>query len=738
MHRTTFWRPDASRTPIEHLVEYLLAGTRAANAPAGIEELAEQVLHFDLRDIRVVILGGGTGMSTIVGGNPQMPDWPDQINVGVKQEFPCINSVVCTTDDGGSTGLLLKSLPMIGIGDIRKLLVSSILPENLQRKYHLGERETCNLIRLIHGLFGYRFHEERADLQWLVNPLLTVSPALRPACPKPLASALCKLGAYIAPGGSGPTIPPTGHSLGNLMLAAAMFSAAKGQTNRPPGLREIQNGIDHIAGLIGAPEGRIHAATATPGQLRIRYANGVEVYGESKSAQARRDSPVERVTVEFAGNPIVGAAVQSALADADLIIYAPGSLYTSTIPILQLEPIVASIRSNHRALKVLGANSWIQEGETDISLKNRGRGFLVSELIEAYDRNTPHGVKGLFDVVLSANLEHIPGNILRNYALEGKSPIHLDRSQVEAMGVQPVEATLFSPEHQEKTQVIHHDPTRFALAIRTLLYADRCLKAEKGYSLRSRSTPVKFRSLDKYPPTKPNRGWLLCDYIHSIREALRNKDFQPNELQSFLVELAWENRDIRPSHLSFFRGVHVIPAKRWNRSTEWDNVLGYFDPQDRYLKVHADLLANPSRLREDLLIALGESLLGQYIDKRHWVEQHGSRRYEIFLSPPRKRKCYLSDAQLRAYLRLARMSPDPVDSNIYRITINTDGAFLPPGLLFGLLYSWYLSGRGLTMEYEMTLLRWPLKSLIPLHAKDRIRKEALVTFFRTEVFGHTE
>ena len=82
------------------------------------------------------------------------------------------------------------------------------------------------------------------------------------------------------------------------------------------------------------------------------------------------------------------------------------------------------------------------------------------------------------------------------------------------------------------------------------------------------------------------------------------------------------------------------------------------------------------------------------------------------------------------------MMPDPNSDRIYRITINADGGFLPPGLLFGLLYAWYLTGRGLTMEYEMTLLKWPFKSLIPLHARDRIRKEALVTFFRTDVFGH--
>ena len=135
-------------------------------------------------------------------------------------------------------------------------------------------------------------------------------------------------------------------------------------------------------------------------------------------------------------------------------------------------------------------------------------------------------------------------------------------------------------------------------------------------------------------------------------------------------------------------------------------------------------------------MALGESLLGRYIQKRRWIKQNGSRCYEITLKPETEQECYLTDSQLRAYLALARMNPDPSDDRTFRITINKDGGFIPPGLLFGLVYAWYLSGQGFTMEYEMTLLLWPSKSLIPLHAKDRARKEALVTFFRKEIFGH--
>lgn len=737
---SAFWQPDPSRTPIEHLVDCVVTGTLAPNAPDEIVGLAEQVLRFDPRNTRVVIVGGGTGLSTVVGGNSQMPDWADNPWIGIKQEFPHLSIIVCTTDDGGSTGQLLKQLPIIGLGDLRKILLSSIVKENLQRTYNLNDRATLKLVRLIQSLFNYRFQEDTSSFQGVFNPLLAVSPALRSACPKSLAEAFCRLGAYITPRGSGPTIRPGGHALGNLLLLSAIFRAARGRTSTPPGLRAIQAGIDHIAALIGAPIGSIHAATSTPGQLKICYANGVEVYGQSKMARTRRNSPVDRVFAEFIRKPAVSAAVRRAIRNADLIIYAPGSLYTSIIPILQLDPIVKEIRANRRALKILGANAWIQEGETDISLKNQGRGFLVSELIEAYDRNIPGGIEGLFDVVLSINLEHVSGNILRNYALEGKSPIHMDRSQVEAMGIQPVEATLFSPEYELKTKAIYHDAVKFCTAVRTLLYADRFLKGKKGYGPKHRRFRSKISTKDSKASDLDaafmNRGILLCDYLQSINGNLRGKKFHPAEMKDLLLELVWENRDIRPSHLKYFRGVEVIPARKWNRSTELDNILGYYDPEDRFLKLHEDLLQNPSRLREDFLIALGESLLGRYIEKRRWIRQNSSRCYEIFLRPAPRRECYLTEAQLATYLQLARMTPDAEDSRIYRITINNDGGFLPPGLLFGLLYSWYLCGSGFTMEYEMTLLRWPLKSLIPLHARDRVRKKALVTFFRTVVFGH--
>jgi len=729
------------RTPGEQLAEEVLrfrAADEREDSPHS--EAVDEVLEADLRGTRAVIIGGGTGLSTVVGGNSNMPEWADRPFVGLKEEFPFLDVVVCPTDDGGSTGQLLKQLPLIGIGDLRKSFVSMVRAVNLRKRHGFSDEQARHFAGFMRRVFNYRFSAENPERRILRNPLLVAPRRLRAICPAEIADRLSALGEYISPGGAGPTITPAGHCLGNLILTSAIFQAAGGRTDRAPLLREIREALNGLCRMMGVTPGRLHPATATQGQLRFRYANGVEVYGQSKSAAARRGFPVDWLVAEFIGEPAVSASVCRAIRDAGLILYAPGSLYTSIIPVLQILPIVEAIRANTRALKVLGANFWIQEGETDLSLRNEDRGFLVSDLIEAYDRNVPGGARGLFDIVLGANLEQLPGNILRNYALEGKRPIHLDRVRVEKMGYTPFEATLFSPDFRVPSRVIHHDAERFALVVRTLLHgrgscARHICRPHKPPARRASGRPEAAARTREHRP-------LLCEYLDSVKAVLKEKHYSPRSLYDVLLDLAWENRDIRPAHLHYFTGARVIRPGSWRRNTEWDNVLGYFDFEDRCLNLHESLLSDPTRLREDLLIALGESLLGRYIEARQWIGtdpagKPSARRYEFRLKPKEHRECYLTDEQLHKYLALARMVQDPKDPMVYGITINDNEGFLPPGLLFGLLYAWYLNNRyAATMEYEMSILRWPSKSLIPHQAAERIRKQALVRFFRTEVFRH--
>ena len=89
--------------------------------------------------MRVVVLGGGTGLSNMVGGDSRRADWKETPFTGLKEIFPCLHSIVCVTDDGGSTGEMLKDFPLIGLGDLRHVLVSSIRSVNLKKQYQLED-----------------------------------------------------------------------------------------------------------------------------------------------------------------------------------------------------------------------------------------------------------------------------------------------------------------------------------------------------------------------------------------------------------------------------------------------------------------------------------------------------------------------------------------------------------------------------------------------------------------------
>jgi len=723
-------------------IDLLLEEVINQTPPSGrrqnsISALAREIRLSECSNTRVVIFGGGTGLSTVLGGDSRIDEWLENPFVGLKEEFPLLDVVVCTTDDGGSTGQLLRQLPIIGIGDIRKVLLSLILRANLQKRYGLDDVSTMNLIRVLHAIFNRRFDEGFNDFRHVTNPFLSVARPLRRYCPEPLKTLFLTLGEYISPGGKGPVIEPGGHCLGNLILAAAILRSADETGCFPPDLNAILAGIRVIADAIGVNPGFLHPATATPGQLVLRYSNGVAVRGQNKAAITQRRLPIDHLFVECRDDASVSADIIRAIKNADLILFAPGSLYTSIMPILQLTPVIRTIRNNKKALKILGANFWVQAGETDISRHRMSRGFHVSELIEAYDQNIEGGFDGLFDVVLSANLEHIPGDVIRNYALEGKSPIYLDRERVEGMGILPVEATMYSPERLRTANVIHHDPQKFSLAVRALLIAHRHLNLKKEQT-------------SSRPKVKRHKGMVYTDsplfssYHSEVKAMLSGKNFTPKSLGKTMLDIIWENRDIRIEHLKYFRGVKIVPAAGWSRSREWDNLLGYYEPEDGLLKIHEQAERDPDLLRASLLTALGESLLGRYIDYRQWINGEdisswGMRRYEIRLRPIIDRACFLDDSALRCYLRFARMLESPHDPFTFGITLNDQEGFLPPGLLFGLLYAWYLNNSyGRIMEYEMSLLRWSPEKLIPYQLEEYNRKKELVRFFRNLVFMHKD
>jgi uncharacterized cofD-like protein len=234
------------------------------------------------------------------------------------------------------------------------------------------------------------------------------------------------------------------HCLGNLLLAAAIWQGAeelhdKEQTCQSFDSRNY-NGLKQLSRVLALDEEAVMPCSLTPAGLQVLYTNGALITGEYKSGYARREYPVDRLFVRFVEEPQVVPEVIDALQTADIIILAPGSLYTSTIPIFQIPGLAEAVCSNEKALKILVSNLWVQKGETDVVREDPKRRFHVSDLIKAYNRNIPGGVRGLFTHVLSLGLQDISGSILQSYATEDKMPIFLDKENVSEMGFKPVEA----------------------------------------------------------------------------------------------------------------------------------------------------------------------------------------------------------------------------------------------------------------------------------------------------------
>ncbi len=73
-----------------------------------------------IRALRVLAIGGGTGLSTILRGLKRYAALPgESISPATSPDIAELCAVVTVSDDGGSSGRLRKELNMLPPGDIR-------------------------------------------------------------------------------------------------------------------------------------------------------------------------------------------------------------------------------------------------------------------------------------------------------------------------------------------------------------------------------------------------------------------------------------------------------------------------------------------------------------------------------------------------------------------------------------------------------------------------------------------
>ncbi len=716
----------------EKIIELVLCGPPKGlgRVTSELTALAQAINSMDTSDLNVVVFGGGTGLSNLVGGDSRNPGWPRNPFHGLKRIFPKLRSIVCVTDDGGSTGELLKELPLIALGDLRHVLLSSVQESKLQRQYGLDEKEALKVAAGLHVLFNFRFAqrpEDLTDLLGMSNVDLQIFPDFMRRSLVSLLEAL-----FADDRLSGQLARP--HCLGNLLLAAAIYLRHDSRNSRetvPP--TAVMNGLRFLSDLVGADPDAVMPCTTTPAHLKILYSNGVLVTGEYKSALARRNCPVDRVFVEFAGEPHVPPEVLDTISRADIILFAPGSLYTSIIPILQVPGIAEAIRKQRQAIKILVSNLWVQKGETDLVSDDPRRRFYVSDMIKAYQQNIPGGVDQLCHQIMTVGLREIPGSILQRYAVEGKYPIYLDRERVRRMGFTHLEAKIYSPSDIAERRVLQHDPASITDAMRAVWAVREMLPKEVSKNLPVTS-PGQKSAVNGKTGTPNQRYSEILDRLEAIE--------MERGVREELAEIFWNHWDIPLGHLEFFKGVQLIDKEVWDRCQEWDKVYSFYEPADGLIRVRHDIYADPMRFEVAFLVALGESLLGNYAAQKEniLIERDGEtlgKVYRLTMRPEDERNCFFTTNELDQYLDLSRMNRAKENPLVYTRLVNGNEGFTPPGLLFGLTYAWYLDNRFAShIEYKMSILNIQVTDLIAEQNKIYNRRRALVDFFRTVVFQY--
>jgi uncharacterized cofD-like protein len=251
--------------------------------------------------LRVVAIGGGTGLSTLLRGLRRYAPSP-QTSESDAGSTPSLISdlaaVVTVTDDGGSSGRLRRHFNMLPPGDLRNCMVA------------LADDEA-----LLSRLFRHRFSASTA----------------------------------VAANGNGDnTASLEGHSFGNLFVAA---------------LAEITGDFAQaikLSSQVLATRGHIYPATTSNVTLTARMDDGSIVEGETNITASKHR--ICELTLEPAGAEPLPETLDS-IARADLITLGPGSLYTSLITNMLVKGIPQAL-ARARGLRVFNCNLMTQSNES--------------------------------------------------------------------------------------------------------------------------------------------------------------------------------------------------------------------------------------------------------------------------------------------------------------------------------------------------------------------------------------
>ncbi|RPF54394.1 gluconeogenesis factor YvcK family protein [Aquisalibacillus elongatus] len=230
----------------------------------------------------------------------------------------------------------------------------------------------------------------------------------------------------------------SGHSLGNLILAG--MTSITG---------DFYKGIKEISRVFNV-KGRIYPIANENMYLKAEFEDGSVVRGESNIPKVGKK--IKRVFYDPPKIEPLPEAVQ-AIQRAEMVVVAPGSLYTSIIPNLIAPEIKQALREAD-AKKYYICNIMTQHGETN--------GYKASDHIEALHQHV--GERFIDNIVIHG--EMIESTIKEGYAKEMAEPVLCDEERLEGLGVHVLKDDIASL-HTDGT--LKHDEQKIAKLLYNLL-----------------------------------------------------------------------------------------------------------------------------------------------------------------------------------------------------------------------------------------------------------------------------
>ena len=231
--------------------------------------------------------------------------------------------------------------------------------------------------------------------------------------------------------------PLAGHSFGNLFIAA--MAEAEGS---------MEAGLAATSQILNV-RGKVVPSTLRDIRLKAEMTDGSIINGESEIPKAHKR--IRTMAMEPAEAPAAASAVQAIL-NSDILIFGPGSLYTSVIPNLLVKGIRDAVLKSE-AVKIYICNVMTQPGETD--------GYGAYEHVQALIQ---HAGGQFLDYVI-VNDQRITAAQLAQYNEKGSMPVTPDIKKIEHLGIQVIPTRLIS-----NKDLIRHNPQKLAQVIISLVY----------------------------------------------------------------------------------------------------------------------------------------------------------------------------------------------------------------------------------------------------------------------------